>query len=296
MIMTPSRERRVGLAYAACSVCLFSSFTLFSRLGFTTGLRPADVAALRFGIGGLLLAPVLLQRGLAGVRRADALVLAFCGGVGFAFFAYTGFRLAPAAHGSVLLHGTIPIFTELLAGTAAAVHARSRRSVGILLIALGVAAMAYDSLARAHGKQLLGDGCLLVASLLWSAYGVRARQSLLAPAHAASIVAVLSLACFLPVYLLFPQPALFAIGVRQLLLQAVVQGVLVGAVSIFVYTRAVASLGPTRTSLFTAAVPCVTTLAAIPLLGEMPSRVALSGVAIVTLGMAVGLRSRAPAR
>ncbi|HYQ44423.1 MAG TPA: EamA family transporter [Polyangiaceae bacterium] len=82
----------------------------------------------------------------------------------------------------------------------------------------------------------------------------------------------------------------------QLLLQAGVQGVLVGAVSIVVYTRAVASLGPTTTSLFTAAVPCVTTLAAIPLLGETPSAVVLSGVGIVTLGMALGLRTPATPR
>lgn len=293
--MTASRERRVGLTYAACSVFLFSSFTLFSRLGLTTGVRASDIAALRFGIGGLLLAPLLAQRGLAGIRSVDALVLAFCGGIGFVFFAYTGFRLAPAAHGSVLLHGTIPIFTDLFVGAVAIVE-RGRRTVGTVLIAIGVAAMAYDSLATAHGRQLLGDGCLLLASLLWSAYGVRARKSLLAPAHAASIVAVFSLACFAPIYLFFLHPALSAFGLRQLLLQAVVQGVLIGTVSIFVYTNAVARLGPTTTSLFTAAVPCVTTLAAIPLLGETPSSVALSGVVIVTLGMAVGLRARAPAR
>lgn len=293
--MTQNRERWVGGCYATLSVLLFSSFTLFSRRGLATGLRPPDVAALRFGIGGLLLTPVLVRRGLATLRCTDALVLAFCGGVGFAFFAYTGFALAPAAHGSVLLHGTIPVFTELFTGSLA-IGKLSRRTAGTLLIALGVAAMAYDSLATARGEQLLGDGSLLVASLLWSAYGMRARKSMLAPAHAASIVAVLSMSCFLPIYALFPHDALFALGTRQLLLQAAVQGVLVGAVSIVVYTRAVASLGPTTTSLFTAAVPCLTTLAAIPLLGETPSRVALSGVGVVTLGMAVGLRSPAPSR
>ena len=50
------------------------------------------------------------------------------------------------------------------------------------------------------------------------------------------------------------------------LLQGAFQGVLIGAASIFVYSRAVASLGAADTALFTAAVPCVTTLAAIFLL------------------------------
>ena len=70
------------------------------------------------------------------------------------------------------------------------------------------------------------------------------------------------------------------------------QGALIGAISIFVYTRAVAALGPAATALFAAAVPIVTTLAAIPLLSEVPSRIALGGVGVVTLGMIVAVRVR----
>jgi drug/metabolite transporter (DMT)-like permease len=246
---------------------------------------------LRFGIGGLLLAPVLIRRGLAGISRRDALALAFFGGWGFAFFAYTGFWLAPAAHGSVLLHGTVPVFTALLAGPASTSR-RAPQVVGIVLIALGVAAMAYDSLSAARATQLLGDGSLLAASLLWSGYGVRLRSSGLAPAHAASIVAVVSMCGFLPIYAFLPHDALFSVGSYRLLTQAAVQGVLVGAISIFVYSRAVSILGATVPSLFTAAVPCLTTLAAIPLLSETPSRAALTGGAVVTLGMVVSIRSR----
>lgn len=286
--MTRSRQTWVGVSCAALSVLLFSGFTLASRAGLSTRLRPPDVAALRFGIGGLLLAPVLIRRGLGGVRRRDALALAFFGGLGFAFFAYTGFWLAPAAHGSVLLHGTVPIFTALLTGSASTSR-RGRRAAGIVLIVIGVAAMAYDSFVAARGTQLLGDGSLLIASLLWSAYGIRLRSSGLAPAHAASIVAVVSMCCFLPVYALLPHDALLTVGWGRFLIQAAVQGVLVGAVSIFVYSRAISILGPTVPSLFTAAVPCLTTLAAIPLLSEAPSRVVLSGVAAVTLGMIVSL-------
>ncbi len=83
--------------------------------------------------------------------------------------------------------------------------------------------------------------------------------------------------------------ALLHAAPHDLVVQAVFQGVLVGAVSIFVYTHAVAALGPGETALFTAAVPAVTTLAAIPLLGEMPHSLAAVGVGVVTLGMVVGL-------
>lgn len=287
-----SRERWVGVCYATFSVLLFSGFTLASRAGLSTRLRPADVAAFRFGIGGILLTPVLVRHGLKGIRGAEAFALAFFGGFGFAFFAYMGFWLAPATHGSVLLHGTIPIFTQLLSGTSAS-NSHDRRTAGNALIAIGVVAMVYDSVAAARVAQIFGDGFLLVASLLWSAYGIRVRRSSLTPAHAASVVAVLSMTCFLPVYVaFFSHDVLLTATIRLVLIQTTVQGVLVGAVSIFVYTRAVSILGPAVTSLFTAAVPCLTTLAAIPLLSEIPSRVALSGVAIMTVGMTVALRSR----
>lgn len=287
-----TRDRAIGVSCGILSVLLFSSFTLVSKLGLSSSLTLPDIAALRFGIGGLLLLPVLLRYGLAGVRWRDAAGLALFGGLGFALVAYAGFSLAPAAHGAVLLHGTLPLFTFAILSAISSQASTAYRRIGILLIAAGILLMAFESWAGATTRQLAGDGFLLLASLFWSAYGVLARRLGLPPAQGAAIVAVVSMCCFLPVYAFLPGKALFLIGARELLLQAVVQGVLIGAVSIFVYTRAVAALGPATTALFTAAVPCVTTLAAMPLLSEYPSHVGSIGVGVVTLGMVVTLRRR----
>ena len=285
-----SRERRIGLSCGLLSVLLFSSFTLASRLGLKSRLNPMDVAALRFGIGALLLLPVLLRADLRGVRWHHAAALAFLGGLGFALLAYTGFSLAPAVHGAVLLHGTLPLFTYALLCATTTRGYPGPRPFGALLIGAGVAFMAYDSLALASGRQILGDLFLLLASLSWSAYGVLSRRLGLPAAVGASVVSVLSACAFLPVYVFWPGKGLLTVGMRELLLQALTQGVLIGAVSIFVYTRAVAALGPATTTLFAAAVPAITMLAAIPLLSESPSRLALAGVGIVTLGMVVAAR------
>ena len=66
------RERFIGLSCGLLSVLLFASFTLVSRLGFSSRLRLLDLAALRFGIGGTLLLPVLLRTDLrqVGWRRS----------------------------------------------------------------------------------------------------------------------------------------------------------------------------------------------------------------------------------
>jgi len=281
---TADRDRAIVLACGMLSVLLFSSFTLASRLGFSAALGLPDIAALRFGIGGLLLLPILLRHGLSGIRWRDAAALSGFGGLGFALAAYAGFRLAPASHGAVLLHGSLPLFTFALLRRGSA-----RQLVGVLIICAGVLLMAFDSWTRATLSQLAGDGFLLLASLLWSAYGIWARRLGLPPAQGAAIVAVFSMCVFLPVYALLPGKALFLVGTPTLLVQALFQGVLIGAVSIFVSTRAVAALGPATTALFTAAVPCITTLAAVPLLGERPSVVALLGVATVTVGTVIAL-------
>jgi drug/metabolite transporter (DMT)-like permease len=290
----PGSARAAGIACALLSVALFSSFTLVSRMGLASSLTTPDLAALRFGIGGVLLAPVLVRSGLRGIAWRHATALALLGGLGFALLAYTGFSLAPAAHGAVLLHGTLPLFTYLLTRQDERPEKARRRSAGTAMIAAGVALMACDSLIAANAHQLLGDALLLLASLSWSAYGVLSRRLGLPAAQGAAIVAVLSMCGFLPLYALLPGKAILAAGSGELLRQALVQGVLIGAVSIFVYTRAVAVLGAARTALFTAAVPCITTLAAIPLLGEIPSRAAACGAAIVTFGMLVALRMRTP--
>jgi drug/metabolite transporter (DMT)-like permease len=192
----------------------------------------------------------------------------------------------------VLLHGTLPLFTYAITRATVQQPHRSRHRAGIFVIALGIVLMAVDSWKSASGRQLLGDGALLLASLFWSAYGVLSRRGNMPAIQSAAIVAVLSLSVFLPLYALLPGKALLMAPTGELLLQASVQGLLIGTVSIFVYTRAVAALGASEMALFTALVPCVTTLAAVPLLSEWPTHLGWAGVGVVTFGMLVALRAR----
>lgn len=283
-------DKLIGVACALLVVALFSGFTLVSRLGFSSALKLPDIATLRFGIGGLLMLPVFLKYRLGAVRWYQAAGLAFTGGLGFALFAYTGFLLAPASHGAVLLHGTLPLFTFLIVYLSSRDKVQHGKKIGLLMILAGIVAMAWDSLSGATTNQLIGDGFLLLASISWSTYGVAVKRLKIAPAHSASIVAVFALAVYLPIYAFLPGKALAAASWHDILIQAVFQGVFLGVVSIFVYTRAVASLGAQETALFTAAVPCITTGLAVVLLGEIPSVAACAGVIVVTAGMAVAMR------
>jgi drug/metabolite transporter (DMT)-like permease len=286
------RDVAVGLACATLSVLLFSSFTLLSRLGLSSSLQVTDLAALRFGVGGTLLLPVVFHYRHVTVRLETIAALALSGGLGFALLAYSAFALAPASHAAVLLHGTLPLTTAVVSQFGGSPEKITAKVSGLFLIGAGAALMAWDSLFHASTRQLAGDGLLVLASFTWSIYGVLARRVGLAPAHSASLVAVVSMLVYLPIYVLLPHPEWSAITAHDWLLQAIIQGALIGATSVFVYTRAVSSLGAANTSLFAAAVPPLTTLAAIPLLSELPNTTRWIGIALVTLGMIAAARER----
>ncbi|MGE4370418.1 MAG: EamA family transporter, partial [Burkholderiaceae bacterium] len=99
----------------------------------------------------------------------------------------------------------------------------------------------------------------------------------LATLHTMAIVAVGSLLCFAPLYALLPSAGFHDTAWKDIVVQALFQGVLIGIVSGLLYTRAVALLGASTTALFTAAVPCITALAGIWLLDEIPSPMVWTG-------------------
>lgn len=287
-----TQNRQLGFLCAIAIVFLFSSFTLVSKLGFNSSLKLIDIAALRFFTAGLFMLPVLLHFGLAGLRWRDTLLLAFLGGFGFALFAYTGLSLAPASHGASLLHGTLPLFSYLLAQCIERTHTSKTRVFGLLALCIGIALMIWDSVTVSTVMQLLGDGSLLLASICWSGYGLLAQRLKLKPAHSASIIAVFSMCSFLPVYLLSPDKGMLHASWTEIVLQGLFQGLLIASLSIFIYSKAVSILGAVQTAVFMAAVPCITTVAAIFLLNEIPSSTAIGGVLVVSIGMAFAMKTK----
>ena len=285
-------QRATGAAAGLGVVALFSGFALVSRMASQTALQANDLAMLRFGIGAVLLLPLFLRSGLAGLTLWQAVKLAVFGGLGFALLAYAGLFLAPATHGAALIHGTLPLTTFILLAVFLPQAAERRRLPGLVLISAGIVLMLADSLVGIAPAQLAGDICLLLASLCWSAYGISVQRAGISPVSAAAMVAVLSAAVFCPAYLLFGGGGgLLAADGRDLLVQAVFHGVLIGAVSILVYTHAVRRFGASTTALFTASVPCITALLAMPLLGERSSPIVWLGIAVVSVGMVLAARA-----
>jgi drug/metabolite transporter (DMT)-like permease len=282
-----------GVLWAALTVVIWAAYPAVTRLGVTRTLAPEDLFALRFGISALLLVPYLAWRAsaLPGGAWVKGIGLALCQGT-LAGLAIVGLELAPARHASALIQGVIPAWL-LIVGAVFLGQGFGRRSAWVVaLIAAGVATLVIGSSAALDEDLLRGDLLFLLASLLACGYILQTRHYRLPPAATAAFVAVYSAIAFLPWYFLSGAHSFAQASVAELALQTVYQGVLIGCVSFIALNRAIAGLGCMRTGAFLSAVPVLSAIIAIPVLGEYPSLVDCAALVLITLG--VGLASREP--
>ena len=278
----------VGMAAAICVVALFTGFVLVSKFALRTALVPWDLAALRFTVAGLVMLPVALRYGLLGLGLGRSLVLAASGGLGFALCAYWGFTLAPAHHGSALIHGTLPLTTALASCALQRAWPTRWQIISSLAVTAGALAIMGTSLDAQDRSPVTGDFLLLGASLCWSCFGVLSNRWQLPPFGTAALVAVLSAATYLPIYLAAGVGHLHDAALQDVVQQAVFQGLAIGVGSILAYSTAVAHIGPGATALAAASVPVLTAVGARIFLDEHLEALAVGGLALVTLGITLG--------
>ena len=201
-----NQHLRRGYFYAALTVAVWSGFILVSRLGGKSPLTAWDVTALRFGTAALILLPVWLWRRPRLNFSWRMVILAVTGGCGYGVLVYAGFKLTSAAHGAVLLPGMLPFLVALMAWLVLGERPSPQRWLGLVGIAAGIACLATDSFGSSVGDWR-GDLLILASSLSWAIYTVLVRRWQVAPWDATLGVGLVSVALYLPVYVLWlPQP------------------------------------------------------------------------------------------
>lgn len=250
-------------------------------------MPPEDLVALRFTVAGAAMLPWLLRYGLDGLAWPRILVLSFLAGPCFALAAFYGFVNTPAAHGAALMPGTLPLWTVVLAALVIGERITGLRIAGVVLTIGGIAAISGPDFLAADLRALAGDLLFPCASFAWAVYTVLARRWGVSPMRSAAVVFVFGAAMWLPVYLALWGPRVLSLPPLDLLVQGVYQGLISTIASIVLYMRAVRAIGAGPTTLVTAAVPGVVTLAAVPLLGEWPTTLTVLGVVLVSAGVVV---------
>jgi drug/metabolite transporter (DMT)-like permease len=281
-----------GAVFGLAAVAIWAGWSVMTRLAVTTSLDAWDIAALRYGVAGLILAPILLQRGLARNRLGWLGLAVFIAGQGapYALVAAGGLRFAPARDQGALNPGCMPLFVALIAAIALGEKFSSTRKFGLFLILAG--ALTIIGWRGWSTSRSFGDALFLFAAFLTAGFTVVMRQAKLEPLHTAALVSTGSLAIYLPIYFAQYGTRLTQLPLAEFAVQAIFQGVVVTIVALILYSRAVAILGASGGAAFGALVPALSALFAIPLLGEWPT--ATDWVAIALISAGVYLASGAP--
>lgn len=305
--------RSKGLAAAVITVGIWTAFIIIARASAQGSLSPFDIALARIVGASVVLLPLgwwLVRRDRAagtgavssffGLSPLGLRVTALCGlfgGFGYALLAYAGFFYAPAAHASVLMPGSLPLWTALLALLLLGTPITRARAVGLACIVGGDLLVGGASLLQAFsgGEVWKGDLLFMSAALSWAAYSVLARRHGLDAVRATTAITVFALFSYLPFYFL-----LLGLGAihshipdapwGELLFQFAFQGLGSVVISGMTFVRMIQYYGPVRSTMITALVPGLSALGAVVFLGEPLYWNLLAGLVLVTVGITFGVR------
>jgi len=312
--------RVIGMGAALITVTIWAAFIVIARASAQGSLTPFDIALARIFGASLVLLPLgawLVRRdrtvraagGPAGAAASffglsplSLRVTALCGlfgGFAYAVLAYAGFFYAPAAHASVLMPGSLPLWTTLLALLLLHERITRARAIGLACIVLGDLLVGGASLLRAFegGEVWKGDLLFMAAALCWSAYSVLARRHALDAVRATAAITVFALFSFVPLYALLLglgalQSRLLQAPPGEVLFQVLFQGVGSVVISGITFVRMIQYYGPVRSTMITALVPGLSALGAVLFLDEPLHWNLLAGLVLVTVGITFGVRRK----
>jgi len=258
-----------------------------TRLAVTTNLDAGDIPALRFGVAGLLLSPILIRRGLARDRLGWFGLAGIIAGQGAPYVLVAALRLrfAPAADLGALSPGCMPLFVALIATTIVGEKPSTTQKCSLSLILAGALIMIGGHGSAWNASRTFGDAAFLMAGFLTACFTVIMRQAKLDPLHAAALVSTGSLVIYAPFYFALHGTRLIQVPPADVAVQVCFQGVGVSIIALVLYGRAVVILGASGGSAFGALVPALSALLAVPLVGEWPSKTDCFGIVLISAGV-----------
>lgn len=306
----------MGLLAAIVTVTIWTGFIVIARASAQHTLGPFDIALLRIVGASLVLMPWgwwLVRRrmrdairtgaapapsSLLGVSplalRTTALLGTF-GGLLYAMLAYAGFFHAPATHASVLMPGSLPLWTALLAAVLLRDHITPLRAAALGLIVAGDLLVGGRSLLSAFdgGDVWKGDLLFMLAASCWAAYSVLARRHAVDAVQATIAITAFACLVYVPGYALLT--GLGALSSRladapwgEIAFHLAFQGCGSVVISGISFTRMIQHFGPVRSTMITALVPGLSAMGAVVFLDEPLHWNLLGGLLLVTAGILLG--------
>ena len=314
---TPPRfsPRFVGIASAIITVLVWTAFIIVSRATVDPArhppLNPFDIACARIVGASMILLPwgwwlVRSDRargvgesslwGLSPLNWRLTVGLGLMAGTLYAMLTYSGFLYAPAIHASVLMPGSLPLWTALFAVLILGERLTRLRIVGLACIVLGDLLVGGASLLRAFdgGEVWKGDLLFMLSAGTWGVYSVLVRKHALDAVRGTIAITVFAFLSYVPLYnlllaLQLVPGRLWTAPMGSVVFQMLMQGVGSVVVSGIAFTQMIRYFGPVRSTMITALVPGLSAIGAVMFLGEPLLWNLLAGLVMVTVGIAFGV-------
>jgi drug/metabolite transporter (DMT)-like permease len=281
-----------GVVYGLIGSCIWGSYMAVSSQGVADGFSAEDLAFLRYLTSGLLLLPLLaLSNMFRKVGWQRSVVLTLLAGPVFAILAVHGFIYAPLIHGTVIQALALILSCLLIVLWRGKEKPKFSYLAGLLVLFVGLAAVAGPLLPSQGDVSELWTGDLLfaVAGVMWALFLTLIWYWRVDALAATVVVAVLSALIYCPLYLLLHGPLhMSMLDFDQLIEQLLFQGVLSGVLALFAFSKAVQYLGVEKAVLFPAFSPAVTMLLGIVLFHQIPALSQWLGFTVITAGLFLG--------
>jgi drug/metabolite transporter (DMT)-like permease len=290
----PSSDLLIGVSAGVIAALGWAAGFVVAKHGIEIGFTPADLAFHRFAWTGIFMLPIALSLGIrnfGGVGWGRSLVIFLLAGPTQALLAYSGFLLVPLGHGTVIQPACATLFGLFLAAIFLRDKLTTRRIVGAAIIISGLLVLGAEALTTIGAHGVGGDLLFASAGILWAVFGTLLRQWQIPGIRAALVIGGFSVLLMAPAYLLlFGYQHFLQLGWFENLLQIFVQGLLAGALPIYLFGIAVTRLGAGRAATFTSLVPGFALVLGYIGMGSVPSLPQLVGLIVVAAGFQVAVR------
>lgn len=286
-------DQATGIILAAATVLCWASFNVAAKYGIDHGIAPANLAFLRFGTAGLLLIPAMIfgvGRGRGWPSPPKIALLSLFGGPLFGFVAVSGYQFAPLSHGLLFAPASVLLVGTLLGWLALREPLGQTFLIGAAVVLVGLTVLSGFDVASLGPQSLLGDALFACAGTLWATFTVLMRHWRIDPIAGTVSIGSVSAILSIPVLLLLGDVRFSGIDGSQLVIQTVMQGLIGGVLSVVLLLAAVRSLGAARASLLPAMTPGVAMILSFLIFGTVPSVAEISGIVLVTIGLAVAVQ------